>query len=156
MEEKKVEKKGEDEVTVEALMKIPKVKKAIEQGIMPFNPIEMAKDSEALIKMGKDAGRVYGGSLWSIKTAFVRDDLPFDVRVAKAGKGAVSIISMILSAMDEFKRYQWLEDSVLLEKAKGKNTYEKRESDDDYLEWLKSEVKRVKAKKKQSEKKLYQ
>lgn len=97
----------------------PEGKKFIkEEGIMPFNPVEMAGDEEASMKMGMEAGEIYGGSLYAIVTAAMRDDLPINKRVRRAMMGVRPLLSMFFGATDTYKRLQYIEDSVLLEELK--------------------------------------
>jgi len=94
----------------------PEGKKFIrEEGIMPFNPVEMAGDEDTSIKLGMKAGEIYGGSMYAIVSAALRDDLPINKRVKRAMLGARPLISMFFGAADVYKRFQEIEDSVLLE-----------------------------------------
>ncbi len=86
-----------------------------EEGIMPFNPVEMAGDEEASIKLGTRAGEVYGGSLYAIVSAALRDDLPIEKRVRRAMMGARPLLSMFFSATDVYNRFSQIENSILLE-----------------------------------------
>ena len=86
-----------------------------EEGLMPFNPVEMAGDEEASIKLGMRAGEIYGGSLYAIVSAALREDLPIEKRVRRAMTGARPLISMIFGATDVYNRFSQIENSVLLE-----------------------------------------
>ena len=86
-----------------------------EEGIMPFNPVEMTRDEEESIKLGMQAGEVYGGSLYAIVSAALREDLPIEKRVRRAMMGARPLISMVFGATDVYNRFSQIENSVLLE-----------------------------------------
>ncbi len=93
------------------------VEEAIKRGIMPLNPIEIAESTEEIIDYGRKAGQMYGSAVYSLLSAFRRKDLPFNVRMAKASRGMLALLSMIISASDVAENFMSLEDSVMQEGA---------------------------------------
>lgn len=93
------------------------VEEAIKRGIMPLNPVEIAETTEEIIDYGRRAGQMYGSAVYSLISAFRRKDLPFNVRMAKASRGMLALLSMILSASDVAENFMALEESVLQEEA---------------------------------------
>ena len=82
------------------------------EGILPFNPIEIA-DEETTEKLGRQAGVVYGAAAYTLWKAGTRDDLPVDKRVRLAMKGARPLLSMILQGVDTVNRFNAIEDAIL-------------------------------------------
>ena len=90
-----------------------KVEEAIKRGIMPFNPIEMAESTGEIIEMGQNMGYTYGSAVSSLISAFRRKDLPMNVRIAKASRGMLALLTMLISASDVVEAHLALEDSVV-------------------------------------------
>ena len=90
-----------------------KVEEAIKRGIMPFNPVEMAESTEEIIQVGQNAGITYGSAISSLISAFKRKDLPMNIRLAKASRGMLALLSMLISASDTVEAHLALEDSVI-------------------------------------------
>jgi len=82
------------------------------EGILPFNPIEIA-DDETTEKLGRQAGMVYGASAYAIWKALRRDDLPVDKRIRLGMKGARPLLGMLLQGIDTVNRYNAIEDAIL-------------------------------------------
>lgn len=82
------------------------------EGILPFNPIEIA-DEETTEKLGRQAGVVYGASAYAIFKALTRDDLPVDKRVRLGMKGARPLLSMVLQGVDTYNKFGAIEDAIL-------------------------------------------
>jgi len=88
--------KGKDlaKMSVEELVK--------KEGLLPFNPMHMVSDEDA-VKVGTQAGFVYGASIASIGQSLTRDDLPLDKRVNLGLKGVRPILAAFLSAWETSK-----------------------------------------------------
>ena len=82
------------------------------EGILPFNPIEIA-DEETTEKLGRQAGVIYGASAYALWKAATRDDLPVDKRIRLGMKGARPILSMILQGVDTVNRFDAIENAIL-------------------------------------------
>ena len=82
------------------------------EGILPFNPIEIA-DEETTEKLGRQAGVIYGASAYAVWKAMTRDDLPVDKRIRLGMKGARPLLSMILQGVDTVNRFNAIEDAIL-------------------------------------------
>jgi len=102
-------------VGVEDISKMS-VEEAIQKGILP-TPIELAKSTTEIIEYGKSTGGLYGQALASIVSAFSRRDLPFEMRLAKGMRGLTFLMTMVMSAFDQYERLRELEDHVLSKKA---------------------------------------
>lgn len=102
-------------VGVEDISKMS-VEEAIHKGILP-TPIELAKSTTEIVEYGKSTGGLYGQALASIVSAFSRRDLPFEMRLAKGVRGLTFLMSMVMSAFDQYEKLRELEDHVMYKKA---------------------------------------
>ena len=116
VEREKEEKREFEIVPVEDLANMT-IAEAIERGMLP-TPIEMAKNTEEIVEMGKQTGQMYGYAIASIYSAIRRRDLPFPVRLAKGVRGATFLMSLFFSAMDTVEQIKSIEDRVLIRKGK--------------------------------------
>ena len=83
-----------------------------EEGILPFNPVEIGTDDVAE-QLGQQAGAVYGASLFALIKAFTRTDLPLNKRVRVGVKGVRPLLSMMLQATDTYHRFSAIENAIL-------------------------------------------
>jgi len=82
------------------------------EGILPFNPIEIA-DEKTTENLGRQAGVVYGASAYALWKAGTRSDLPVDKRIRLGMKGVRPLLSMLLQGIDTVNRYSAIEDAIL-------------------------------------------
>lgn len=82
------------------------------EGILPMNPIEVA-DDKSVENLGRQAGVVYGASIYTLLKALTRDDLPVDKRVQIGMKGVRPLLGMVLQGVDTFNKFSVIEESIL-------------------------------------------
>jgi len=83
-----------------------------EEGILPINPVEVATD-DVTEQLGRQAGAVYGASLFALVKAFTRTDLPINKRVRVGVKGVRPLLSMMLQATDTYHRFSGIENAII-------------------------------------------
>lgn len=82
------------------------------EGVLVLNPLEVV-DQDTSVKLGGQAGTIYGAAIHTIKKAIIRDDLPIDKRVNLGIKGFTPILAMFFKAIDINKDFDDMEDSLL-------------------------------------------
>ncbi|RLC35042.1 hypothetical protein DRH14_01690 [Candidatus Shapirobacteria bacterium] len=85
-------------------------------GIIPLNPVDVAKSTDEIVELGKQSGFLYGSALYSLYSAFTREDLPMATRVAKGARGFAALLAMVLQAFDTFNKFRALEERYVVEK----------------------------------------
>ena len=101
------------EIKVDEKLAKMSVEEAIkEEGILPLNPIEIAGD-DVTEQLGRQAGAVYGASLFALVKAFTRTDLPINKRVRVGVKGVRPLLSMMLQATDTYHRFSGIENAII-------------------------------------------
>jgi len=101
------------EIKVDDKLAKMSVEEAIrEEGILPLNPVEVATD-DVTEQLGRQAGAVYGASLFALVKAFTRTDLPINKRVRVGVKGVRPLLSMILQATDTYQRFSGIENAII-------------------------------------------
>lgn len=82
------------------------------EGILPFNPVEIADDKTAE-NLGRQAGVVYGASTYAIYKAVTRDDLPVDKRIRLGIRGIRPLLGMALQGIDTYNKFNTIEEAIL-------------------------------------------
>jgi len=91
------------------------VEEAVKQeGILPINPVDIA-DDETSEKIGREAGMIWGASIYTLIKAFTRNDLPVSKRIRLGMKGSRPIISAFIQGIETAARLSKIENSILTE-----------------------------------------
>jgi len=107
------------EIEVDEKLAKMSVEEAIkEEGILPLNPVEIAGD-DVTEQLGRQAGAVYGASLFALVKAFTRTDLPINKRVRVGVKGVRPLLSMILQATDTYQKFSGIENAIMYGEPRG-------------------------------------
>jgi hypothetical protein len=82
------------------------------EGVLPVNPLEVV-DEDTSMRLGGQAGTIYGASIYTLCKAFYRNDLPLDMRVKLGLKGTRPLLAMIFQAIETYSRFGEIEKSIL-------------------------------------------